>query len=184
MNIQSHIHAESRSDLRDSHPVHIHAEMARLLQHFHIWSHIHAESGRMDLIYVKFMSKFGARSALSRHADHKITTRITSEKILQAKITSRHPGSHPCRIFTSDEITCESHPKSHLCRIHSLPRRATPSAQAPARATIYYIEQIRSGIYTRTHKNTPNNTRPKGEPHCCTWERAPPCRATVTGVRF
>ena len=138
---------------------------------------------RVTSIHVKSSAR--AACSLAMHdADHKITSRITSEKILQAKITSRHPGSHPCRIFTSDEITCESHPKSHLCRIHSLPRRATPSAQAPARATIYYIEQIRSGIYTRTHKNTPNNTRPKGEPHCCTWERAPPCRATVTGVRF
>ena len=38
----------------------------------------HAESGNMNLIYVKFMSKFGARSAQSRHACFKITSRITS----------------------------------------------------------------------------------------------------------
>ena len=83
---QIHIHAESGSDLRDSHPVHIHAEMVGLFTSG-VTSMQNLEV--MGVIYVKFMSNFRRAQRALSPCMSEITCRITSEKNLQAKITSR-----------------------------------------------------------------------------------------------
>ena len=64
---------------------------------FHIWSHIHAESGSDGCHICKIHVKFSARAARS----------------LAMQIRKSHPESHPCKIQRTQvtSITSESHPR-------------------------------------------------------------------------
>ena len=55
----------------------------------------------MGVIYVKFMSNFRRAQRALSPCMSEITCRITSEKNLRAKITSR---SHPCRICRGIQV--------------------------------------------------------------------------------
>ena len=63
------------------------------LQHFHIWSHIHAECGSDGCHICKIHVKYSARAARIL-AMHVIKSHL--RKICRRK---SHPGSHPCRIL-------------------------------------------------------------------------------------
>ncbi len=93
---------------------------------FHIWSHIHAESGSDWCHICKIHVKFSARAAralamhVRNHMQNHIWEKFAGENHIQGHIHAEFEGKSSHLKFTS-----ESHPKSHPCKIHSLPA-ATP----------------------------------------------------------
>ena len=92
------------------------------LQHFHIWSHIHAEYGGDGCHICKIHVKYSARAARSlamqiiKSLPESHLRKFAGENHIQGHIhaESERKSSHL-------KFTSESHPKSHPCKIHSLP---------------------------------------------------------------